>query len=349
MGPIDFLKFNAVKKEYLTFYDLKKLSKKLMNLETKFPAFKDYIIFFSDEKKMENIITADNKELVDLKQRFDLCPIKFDYANCTSPKVKNKKKKDCNACKECRDNKLKRDFHTEIMTILNYSKKGKANLRKIYSKIGMKTCYICNAQYALTVEPENIPSFGNSSKQSRYSAKFQFDHYFPKDKYPALSISLCNLLPICSSCNSIKGDREIGIDFLSTDIDMWEGKFTFNVIESTLTYFLLGQESLEIDFIDKYVYPVGISPLSTRYDIIGIYNTQVDMVEELIIRKLKYSETYKGKLDASFPELFKNVNIGERIELGTYAKSEGIHKRPMSKFLQDINKQLDEYFQKVNC
>ena len=341
MGPIDFSKFSAVKAEYLAFYDLEKISKDLADLEVKYPLFKDYIILFNTEQKLEQIIIADNNELTELKGKFDMCSVKFDYGKC----ITKKHNKNCNVCIVCLGNKQKKDFHNEIMTILNYATKGKENLRKVYSKIGIKTCYICNAQYALTIEPETTLSFGADSKQNRNAAKFQFDHYFPKDNYPALSISLYNLLPICSSCNLIKGDREIGIDFFSTEISKWDGKFTFNILESTLTYFLLDQEPIQIDFIDKYVYPVGTTSLSSRYDIKGIYNTQIDIIEELIIRKLKYSDTYKDKLNISFPELFKNINIDERIELGTYSKIEGIHRRPMSKFLQDINKQLDDYFQ----
>lgn len=344
MGPIDFLKFSAVKKEYLAYYDIKEIAKKLAGLEHKFPLFIDYINFFNDEQKLEKIIIADNNEIMKIKASFDSCKIKFEFAKCTSPVSKNGKTENCNICSDCQNNKAKRDFHIQIMKILDYENKGKESLRKVYSKIGMKTCYICNAQYALTIEPETHVT-GITTQQKRYIAKFQFDHYLPKSEYPAFSISLFNLLPICSSCNSIKGDRKIGIDFLSTENNKWEGKFTFNILESTLTYFLLDQEPIEIDFIDKYIYPLGLAPLSDRYDIKGIYNTQIDLIEELIIRKLKYSETYKAKLSISFPELFKNINIDERIELGTYTKKEDIHKRPMTKFLQDINRQLEEYFQ----
>ena len=345
MGPIDFSKFTAIKNEYLAFYDVCDLSAKLASLETKFPNFKKYINYFNDKTKLENIITADNVELLKLKKLFDTCQINFEYAKCCSPNKKKDSDKNCNVCKECILNKEKLDFHEEIMAVLDYANRGKTNLRKLYSKVGLKTCYICNAQYALAINPESISTIGTSSKQTRYAAKFQFDHYLPKDRYPALSISFYNLLPICSSCNLIKGNREIGIDFLSTESSKWDDKFTFNVLENSLSSFLLDQKPIEIDFIDKYDYGTGILPLSERYDIKGIYNTQIDLIEELIMRKLKYSETYKDKLSMSFPKLFTNIDIDERIELGTYTKKEEIHKRPMSKFLQDINNQLDRFFQ----
>lgn len=346
MGPIDYLKFDKVKREYAKLYDLKKLAQKLDNLNNSFPTFSNYIEIINDEKKLEHIVTADNIELENLKNRFDKCTPNFDYRDCKA-KVQNNvgDMEDCGACGECQDNNRDRSFHGKIMAILKYGTKGKQNARLVYPKIGMKTCYICNAQYALAIRPET-PSFGIKSKQQRYTAKFQLDHYLPKAKYPALSISLFNLLPICSSCNSIKGEREIGIDFLATDPIKWEGKFKFNIDDSSLPHFLLNQEPLEIDFSDSYAYADGVSSFSSRYDIKGIYNTQIDLIEELILRKLKYSETYKNKLNDHFPELFNNIEINERIELGTYNKKDGIHRRPMSKFLQDMDEQLDEYFSK---
>lgn len=346
MGPIDYSKFDKVIKEYAAFYDLKKIAQKLDSLKKTFRQFSDYIDLINDEKKLEKIVTADNTELENLKKLFDKCTPNFDYRNCKT-QVKNSegKMKDCGTCNECQENNIDREFHGKIMTILNYDPKGKQNARLVYSKIGMKTCYICNAQYALAIRPET-PSFGIKSKQERYTAKFQLDHYLPKAKYPALSISLFNLLPICSSCNSIKGEREIGIDFLTTDAKNWEGKFRFNIDDSSLPSFLLNQEPLEIDFSDRYKYADGVSSFSSRYDIKGIYNTQIDLIEELILRKLKYSETYKNKLNDYFPELFKNIEINERIELGAYTKKDGIHQRPMSKFIQDIDEQLDDYFSK---
>lgn len=35
----------------------------------------------------------------------------------------------------------------------------------------------------------------------------QLDHFLPKSRYPYLSISLYNLIPVCSNCNLTKGTR----------------------------------------------------------------------------------------------------------------------------------------------
>lgn len=342
MGPIDFSRFKVMENEYVKAFNFSELFRLISGLEKKYPEFKCFIAIFSSETVLKNIVLADEKQLVGFKEQFDNCPIQFDFGQCAFAK----EKKDCGHCKVCMQNKRKKAFHAEIMTILNYKTKGKNAIRKVYPKIGIKTCYICNAQYALSVKPEK-KSQEKSTVQKRYIAKFQFDHYFPKEKYPGLSISMYNLLPICSGCNLIKRNKEIGIDFLTNDTDKWADKFRFKIVEPTLSSFLLHQKPLEIDFIDNHIYPDGMTQLADRYDIKGIYNTQIDRVEELIVRKIKYSEAYKNKLSTTFSGIFANTTIEERIILGTYDEQEGIHKRPMSKFLQDINSQLDTYFQQI--
>ncbi len=42
-------------------------------------------------------------------------------------------------------------------------------------------------------------------------AKFQFDHFYPKDKYPYFSLSLYNLIPSCANCNHRKRNTEMDI------------------------------------------------------------------------------------------------------------------------------------------
>jgi|GEM_PF-1290728 len=349
MGPIDFSKFEVVKDEYAILFNFSELAGRLNALKAKFKPFSKYIEYFDNGDKLKKIVLATEVELKTYRTKFDSNLVKFEYLECLKQNTKKedeeKKKKGCGSCSNCNENVYKRNFHSEIMRILDYNTKGKAALRKVHSKIGIKTCYVCNAQYALSIEPEDILD-DQGSTQERYQSKFQFDHYLPKDKYPVLSISLFNLFPICSSCNIIKGDRELGIDFFETDHKHWQNKFKFRVVEKSLSGFLLNKEELRIDFDDVYTYPEGMTSLSERYDIKGIYNTQIDQIEELVIRKIKYSDTYKDQLYRVFPEIFKTTTIDDRILLGTYKAEDGIHKRPMSKFLQDIEKQLEEYLQK---
>lgn len=65
--------------------------------------------------------------------------------------------------------------------------------------IGHNTCTYCNRQYTFTVSGKN-----NDERITRPA----FDHWFPKSRFPLLSLNLYNLIPSCSVCNSgAKGDK----------------------------------------------------------------------------------------------------------------------------------------------
>ena len=58
--------------------------------------------------------------------------------------------------------------------------------------LGVTVCPYCNRSYVFTLRKGTRP---------------QYDHYFPKSKYPYLCISMYNLIPCCSVCNSLKHDK----------------------------------------------------------------------------------------------------------------------------------------------
>ena len=83
-----------------------------------------------------------------------------------------------------------------------------------------------------------------------------------------------------------------------------------------------------------------VGSFQDTFDIEGIYETQKDLVEELILKATVYDASYRESLVKSFPELFTDASLSNRFFLGTYTEPEDIHKRPMTKFTQDIAKQL---------
>ncbi|OPF86793.1 hypothetical protein BW731_00550 [Vagococcus martis] len=63
-------------------------------------------------------------------------------------------------------------------------------------------CPYCNSQFIYTYFKEKGEKKGK--------VRPQIDHLFPKSVYPFLSVSIFNLIPSCSQCNSsIKGDNEV--------------------------------------------------------------------------------------------------------------------------------------------
>lgn len=63
----------------------------------------------------------------------------------------------------------------------------------LQEQLDVKVCPYCNRMYTTTL-------FGESGIRP------DFDHFYPRSKYPYLAVSLFNLIPSCSMCNRKKGN-----------------------------------------------------------------------------------------------------------------------------------------------
>ncbi|RRA96510.1 hypothetical protein [Paenimyroides viscosum] len=223
-------------------------------------------------------------------------------------------RKNCSNCSNCKKNILDNEFVSKIQEVLKYSSN---SLSPYFKGRTNSACYICNAQYTI---------FANNSKGSKLI--FEFDHYYPKSLFPGLSVSLYNLIPICGSCNKFKGNREY-------DIKRMHSNLKFELDNLSLGNYLTKGLKLSIKIND-------VTNISKKFYLSEIYEHHTDYIEELIQRKIKYNNAYKSKLEKKFGRIVGNFSaIENRLELGTYTSNEGIYKRPLSKFLQDINDQLN--------
>jgi hypothetical protein len=93
------------------------------------------------------------------------------------------------------------EFGKKVLEIFRYGNlRATSTFFNIYRELVRKHCTYCNLDTTV-----NIKLLDGSSK-----ALFDLDHYFPKVKYPYLSISFFNLIPACSNCNSrIKGSQDL--------------------------------------------------------------------------------------------------------------------------------------------
>ena len=70
--------------------------------------------------------------------------------------------------------------------------------------VGHNTCTYCNRQYTFTI---------GTKEGGMHITRPQFDHWFPKEWFPLLSLNLYNLIPCCPICNSsIKGSEVFSLD-----------------------------------------------------------------------------------------------------------------------------------------
>jgi hypothetical protein len=193
----------------------------------------------------------------------------------------------------------------------------------LIKEIGIKTCVYCNAQLALTIDLRRIT---RGKRKGDYIRKgnFELDHFYPKSKYPFLATSFYNLIPCCSNCNKSKSDNESNFH-LYTENDELES-------------FMLS------DLAIKFESTNGDEELLTNHQelfrISEIYDTQKDIAEELIHKSKAYTCAYKKSLVRGFKSIFPDIAIIDRLIVGNYTEPNDIHKRPLSKFTQDIARQL---------
>lgn len=205
---------------------------------------------------------------------------------------------------------------------------------KYITRLGIKTCVYCNAQYAFVVPGTN--GYLN----------YELDHFLPQSKYPYLCTTFMNLQPSCSKCNQVKSNRlpdpqteEIFRLFVPIGTPNVPRLFHLDKVGEALYMVSAKTEDLEIVFD----YP-GNPQLKNGYEkffhISTLYKAHKDVAEELLWKKYVYNNIIRDIYKDQFKQLgFKDSDFN-RFILGNYDKTEDIHKRPLAKMTQDIAKDL---------
>ena len=222
------------------------------------------------------------------------------------------------------------NFKKWILDVFDYKSFRKSpKIRWFGNCLGVKSCLYCNAQFTHTLKYNDTVD----------KLLFQFDHFYPKDKYPYLSLSLGNLVVCCSTCNQHKSNN-----FDSKNIHPYQHDadsiFKFEIPEENILGNLLG--------LDKNSLKPEIKPLDEKLTTIEfnkdriekIYENHTDIVEELLLKSLYYDESKKSELLNAFEGLNLSESLIDRLILGNYVLEEDINKRPLSKLTKDISKQL---------
>lgn len=228
-------------------------------------------------------------------------------------------------------------FRDKIIAALKYSNRRSDFYPQYFRSIGIKTCVYCNSQLTVSIDSVDKKNIG----RTLVKAKFQVDHYLPKSHYPCFSISLFNLYPVCASCNNCKLDKDI-VFSLYKDTVTYPSDFKFILDDISKMRFIGSRNinDLKISFSEPKVAKPGTESFKDLFDIQGIYETQKDVVAEIILKSEVYSDTYKNDLMKKFPKIFKDLGTINQLIIGNYVEESDIHRRPMAKFIQDIAKQL---------
>ncbi len=215
-----------------------------------------------------------------------------------------------------------------ILDKLNYTYLRNSFYPQYFNQLKIKACVYCNSALTISVE----------KTMGSYSARFDVDHYEPKDEYPFLSIFLFNLYPACAPCNRRKSKSTlIKFNLYSDNLtEIKSSNYKFKLGSESKSKFLLTKNVNDL----KFTFEPNLNILQTELRIEEIYSTQKDLIEELIVKQNMYDHFNRKSLQSSFSKLNLHPDLYLRSIVGNYTKESEIHKRPMAKFMQDIARDL---------
>ncbi len=211
-----------------------------------------------------------------------------------------------------------------ILDAFDYKGFRKTILKELARRLNVKVCPYCNMQYTLVAD-ENSGSL----------AKFQFDHFFSKQEYPWLSMSLYNLIPSCAECNHGKNTGSLGLKFHPYKSDIYK-QFVFRIPnKEEVLYDKQEKDDINIDMIPQNAKLKELEKYIQMFHIKTLYQRHGDIAREVFEKAYQYPYWSNSQNYKSWVPKYSPMNQ-LRLCLGTYVRQEEIEKRPMTKFIQDL-------------
>lgn len=220
-------------------------------------------------------------------------------------------------------------FHVLLCTALMYTDIRTWILPRYIRATGVKCCVYCNANYAITDDSGH--------------AYYTVDHWKPKSRYPYLCTSFYNLVPCCFTCNNNKNDDDRELFGLYVDREATGDDLFRFVIDDTdyATYLLThDKDCLNIRFnAASGKYADLQANMDDVFHIEAIYQEHKDVAEEVLWKRKIYNTSNIDSLNDAFADLHMSQSEVARFILGTYPSPDELHRRPLTKLMQDIFRQ----------
>lgn len=203
-------------------------------------------------------------------------------------------------------------------------------------ELGITVCPYCNRNYI-------------NNRGDRFAA--QMDHFYSKDEFPWLAVSLYNLIPSCGACNHIKGTKAFNVHpFIKKNVEENEVVFhyrykTIDDIEVVIS--TKKDKHQDIDAIRKKQRDIEALNLKEAYEIHGID------IQNMLEREVRYSESYRDELrdmlkidtvvqDYDFYLSLTDDEI-DRMIYGDVIFEEDIKNVSLGKFRKDIYQEIKRF------
>ena len=228
--------------------------------------------------------------------------------------------------------KIDSELRKKIIDLKNISVCPYCNRNYINSTYKVFTCNNCN-QELLVIDGTKKECPGCKQEingQTKVVNTAQLDHFFPKDSYPLFAVSFYNLIPSCYSCNHMKLNEDLKHSPYDSSLSFDDVKFTY--IPKSTDKIEIKIDSCNPDFIN------GIRILGIE----ELYQSHIDVVNELLWKKEVYTKSYRDGLSRILNQT--NFELGKaevnRFITGHYTDKENYGKRPLSKMVTDISKEI---------
>ncbi|PEI85911.1 MULTISPECIES: HNH endonuclease [Bacillus cereus group] len=196
----------------------------------------------------------------------------------------------------------------------------------LLENLNVRVCPYCNRQYTFTLANAGI--------------RPQFDHFFPKSLFSYLSVSLYNLIPSCSICNSKKhalNTYEKDLYYPYEDEFGNDVVFQTSPINNDFLYWTGTSDNFDINVIcNDEKQNSKIENLNEYMKIELLYKEHKDYIRDIIRNAVIYNDSRIDELLDLFPDLFQSKNevinsiFMSNIDKGSWDK------RPLSKLTHDI-------------
>ena len=204
----------------------------------------------------------------------------------------------------------------------------KPDFMEHFKKLNIKSCPFCNNNYIYFYE----------EGAKKFNTLATLEHYYPKSKYPHLSLSFYNLIPSCNTCNSkFKGNETHEGKILHPYFEDFNEKAKFSVSVNSLSV----NKNIELE-VNLKSNDERCNTSIDRFQLDKIYKQHNDIAKEIWNKAQIYNESQIEELYKSFyKDLGYSKEDVKNMIFCNYLHKDDIHKRNHSKLTQDILKQFD--------
>jgi len=228
------------------------------------------------------------------------------------------------------------EFGVIVKRVFNYE-----NYRNTYLPASYFVSYNINyCTYCNKDEVQNIEKIDQASGFILRDRLYQLDHFYPRSRYPYLSLSFFNLIPGCANCNAtLKGERDFKIDTHFNPFDKsFDDFFSFTCSTiipneiADISFTISNKQPFPTNTIEDFRildrYNQGVAP-ELIFEMINLLKNRSKKVQRSILSQLK---GLSGSVEHSNNELLKSQ--------GVPLEAKDINKRHYGKLKRDVAIQL---------